>query len=102
MAIPIPIEIEETLDPEIYRLKVKCNTYAQRLVLEGHDDVEWERTPLIPVSSTDVKKQIKEDLVNTLSLCIDKLDEATEILGDEGLKKISDLLLTISKDIDRL
>jgi len=31
-------------EKEIYRLKVKCNTYAQRLVLEGFDDVEWEIT----------------------------------------------------------
>jgi len=35
-------------DEEIYRLKVKCNTYAKRLVNEGFDDVAWEITgPLI-------------------------------------------------------
>lgn len=31
-------------EEEIYRLKVKCNFYAKRLVLEGFDDVEWEVT----------------------------------------------------------
>jgi len=27
---------------EIERLKIKCNSYAKRLVLEGYDDVVWE------------------------------------------------------------
>jgi len=27
---------------EIERLKIKCNDYANRLVIEGYDDVEWE------------------------------------------------------------
>lgn len=36
-------EIEQ-LKKDIFHLKVKCNTYAQRLVLEGFDDVEWEVT----------------------------------------------------------
>jgi len=34
----------ENLNKEIYRLKVKANTYASKLVLEGFDDVEWEVT----------------------------------------------------------
>ena len=31
-------------EKEVYRLKVKCNDYAKRLVLEGFDDVSWEIT----------------------------------------------------------
>ena len=31
---------------EINRLKITCNSYAKRLVNEGHDDVEWELTTL--------------------------------------------------------
>ena len=31
-------------EKEIHRLKVKCNSYAKRLVNEGFDDVEWEVT----------------------------------------------------------
>ena len=29
---------------EVNRLKVKCNSYAKRLVNDGYDDVKWEVT----------------------------------------------------------
>jgi len=97
MAFPIPPEVKETLDPEIYRLKVKCNTYAQRLVKEGYDDVEWEQSPLIPIAS--YKGEAKEKISNELSLAVDFLDELSEKYGSEAIKKVSDHLLTIMKEI---
>lgn len=36
--------MKERTKEEIYRLKVKCNSYAERLVREGFDDIEWEVT----------------------------------------------------------
>ena len=33
-----------TLLQELKRVKIQSNSYAKRLVLEGHDDVRWEVT----------------------------------------------------------
>jgi hypothetical protein len=39
---------------QIYNLKVKSNSYAKRLVLDGHDDVTWETTDRLMTHIGDI------------------------------------------------